>query len=77
MMVSVRSVRPVVGRLRTLGLEVDAVLSAAGAEAAILNDADARIPHELALALWREAVRRSGDDAFGIHAAEDHRRGRI
>jgi AraC-like DNA-binding protein len=75
MNVSVRSVKPVVERLRVLGLDVAAVLSAAGVDPAALNDAEARIPHQLALALWGEAVRRSGDDAFGMHAAEDIRPG--
>jgi AraC-like DNA-binding protein len=40
-----------------------------------LNDSDGRIPHALALDVWREAARRSGDDAFGIHAAEQIRPG--
>jgi AraC-like DNA-binding protein len=75
MNVSVRSVRPVLARLRALGIDVAAVVSAAGLDPPALHDADARIPHELALALWREAVQRSGDDAFGMHAAEDIRSG--
>jgi AraC-like DNA-binding protein len=75
MMVSVRSVQPVLARLRGLGLEADTVLSAAGVAPATLKDADARIPHQLALSVWREAVRRSADDAFGIHTAEGIRPG--
>ena len=73
--VSVRSVRPVVERLRALGLDVGAALASAGAAPAVLDDPDGRIPHALALAVWREAVRRSGDHAFGIHAAEQIRSG--
>lgn len=75
MTVSTRSVRPVLERLRALGIDVEPVLSSAGAHPAALNDPDGRIPHELALSVWREAVRRSGDDAFGIHAAEQIRPG--
>jgi AraC-like DNA-binding protein len=75
MHVSVRSVRPVIGRLHALGLDVAAVLAAAGIEPATLDDADGRIPHDVALRLWHEASRRSGDDAFGIHAAESIRPG--
>ena len=75
MMVSVRSVGPVLLRLRALGLDLAPVLAAAGANPAVLQDADARIPHELALAVWREAISRSGDEAFGIHAAEGIRAG--
>jgi AraC-like DNA-binding protein len=75
MHVSVRSVRPVLGRLDGLGLDVPGVVAAAGIEPATLDDADARIPHDVALRLWHEASRRSGDDAFGIHAAESIRPG--
>jgi hypothetical protein len=74
-MVSVRSVQPVLARLRTLGLDVDAVLCAAGGDTDTLSAADGRIPHELALAVWREAELRSGDTAFGLHAAEEIRPG--
>jgi AraC-like DNA-binding protein len=73
--VSVRSVRPVVEHARRLGLDADAVLAAAGVDEAVLGDGDARMPHEAALAVWREAVRASRDEAFGIHAAEQIRPG--
>ena len=73
--VSVRSVRPVVARLHALGLDVGATLGAAGLDPTALDDPDGRIPHTLALAVWREAARRSGDEAFGIHAAEQIRPG--
>jgi AraC-like DNA-binding protein len=75
MNVSVRSVQPVLWRLRALGLDVAAVVSAAGIEPPALADADGRIPHALALALWHEAARRGSDDAFGIHTAESIRPG--
>jgi AraC-like DNA-binding protein len=73
--VSVRSVRPVIERLGRLGLDVGAALSVAGIDPAALDDAEARLPHVAALALWHEAARRSNDDAFGIHVAEDIRPG--
>jgi hypothetical protein len=75
MSVSTRSVRPVIERLRALALDSEAVLTSAGCPAAALDDADGRIPHDRALAVWRAAVERSGDDAFGIHAAEQIRAG--
>ena len=75
MTVSTRSVRPVIERLRSLGIDTEPVLLAAGAEAATLDDPDGRLPHELAIAVWREAAERSGDDTFGIHAAEQIRPG--
>lgn len=73
--VSVRSLLPVLERLRALRIDVNGVLAAAGTSAAALSGADARLPHEVALAVWREAVYRSGDQAFGIHAAEQIRPG--
>jgi AraC-like DNA-binding protein len=75
MTVSTRSVRPVIERLRALEIDVAAVLTAAGCDAAALDDPDGRIPHQLAIAVWREAVERSGDDTFGIHTAEQIRPG--
>lgn len=38
-------------------------------------DPDARIPIDLEETLWEEAARRSGDDDFGLHAAEGLRPG--
>lgn len=73
--VSIRSVRPVIERLRGLGLDVGAVLAAAGIDPSAPDDAEARIPHVAALALWHEAAARSGDAAFGIHVAEEIRPG--
>jgi AraC-like DNA-binding protein len=75
MTVSIRSVRPVVERLRRLGLDVEAGVAGAGGDPTALADAEARIPHLAALALWDGAARQSGDDAFGIHVAEDIRSG--
>jgi AraC-like DNA-binding protein len=75
MTVSTRSVRPVIERLRALRLDIGAVLTAAGCDARSLDDPDARIPHDTAIAVWREAVKCSDDDAFGIHAAEQIRPG--
>jgi len=75
MTVSTRSVRPVIECLRALGLDAEAALTSVGGHVAVLDDPDGRIPHELALALWRQAARHSGDHAFGIHAAEQIRPG--
>lgn len=70
MTMSARSVRPVIGRLRAVGLNADAVLSAAGCNATTFNDPNARIPYDVALIIWREALELANDNAFGIHAAE-------
>ena len=63
--VSVRSVRPVVERLHAIGIDAEAVLRGAGVDPARFDDPDARIAHAQALDVWQEAVRRSGDAAFG------------
>jgi AraC-like DNA-binding protein len=44
--------------------------SATGFDPACADDSDARIPLALETALWDEAARQSGDEAFGLHAAE-------
>ena len=75
MMVSARSVRPVLAQLEKLDVDVPALLEAAGVDRSDLDQADARIPHVAALAIWREAVARSRDANFGIHAAESLRAG--
>lgn len=73
--VSVRSLRPVLSRLESLGVDVGSVLSAAGVDPAVAADSDARLPHPVLLAVWNEAAQRSGDDAFGLHVAEHIRPG--
>jgi AraC-like DNA-binding protein len=67
--VSTRSVLPVLGHLAAAGLGTDSVLAAAGADVGAVQDPDARIPHEVALAVWEAAERASGDDALGLHVA--------
>lgn len=58
-----------------LGVDVAALLEGAGVPRSLLEDADARLPHEVALDVWHRAVRLSQDDALGIHAAEAVRPG--
>jgi AraC-like DNA-binding protein len=48
---------------------------ATGFDVAAGQDPDARISIEVEQALWEEAARRSGDDAFGLHSAESLRPG--
>ncbi len=54
----------------TKGVEPAALQAATGFDPSRAADPDARIPLELEEALWDEAARRSGDEAFGLHAAE-------
>ena len=51
------------------------VAAAAGFDAAVAADSDARIPIQVADALWKAAADATGDDAFGLHAAEAIRPG--
>jgi AraC-like DNA-binding protein len=49
------------------------LLKRAGVDATAVNDPDARLPHSRVRALWREAVRETGDRALGLHVAEQVR----
>src|SRR5688572_4061308 len=53
-----------------LGIDVEAMLAAAQLDRSTVYDADARIPGEKVVALWREAYERSGDPHLALHAAE-------
>jgi AraC-like DNA-binding protein len=68
--VSTRALRPVLGGLQLQGIDVVAVLTSVGVDPATIADPEARVPHRLAIALWRDAVRLTADDAFGLHIAE-------
>lgn len=57
------------------GVPADALAAAAGFDRASAADGDARIPLAVETALWDEAARRTGDDAFGAHAAQGIRPG--
>jgi AraC-like DNA-binding protein len=67
--------RLVVEALEAVGADVGGLLTAFGLERAALENVDARLPASLDLALWAEAPRLSGDECFGLHAAERVRPG--
>lgn len=52
------------------GADAKALCAEVGFDLALAQDPDARIPFALEEALWSAAARASGDDAFGLHAAE-------
>jgi AraC-like DNA-binding protein len=52
------------------GVAPSTLKNATGFDAAIAADPDARIAISLEESLWTEAARQTGDDAFGLHAAE-------
>jgi hypothetical protein len=51
------------------GADTAALCAATGFDPRCAEDPDARIPLAVETALWDEAARRTGDDAFGLHAA--------
>ncbi len=68
--IAVRALESVVAGLEALGHDAQALVAAAGIDAAVLADPEGRVPHSEALALWREGVARTGDDLLGLHVAE-------
>src|SRR6187399_1774713 len=69
-MVLTVSSRALVDACEALGLDTEALLSAAELTRADVSDPDARIPVEKMSALWREAHARAGDPDLALHAAE-------
>jgi AraC-like DNA-binding protein len=67
--------RLVVEALEAVGADAGGLLAAFGIDRATLEDVDARLPASFDLALWAEAPRLSGDECFGLHAAERVRPG--
>jgi AraC-like DNA-binding protein len=68
--VSTRALRPIAAGLLAAGHDVQAALAEVGVAPESLADADARVPHRVAIALWMHALALTGDDCFGLHAAE-------
>jgi AraC-like DNA-binding protein len=63
---SARLIRPFLRALQKGCAPVDRLTFAS----AYLDDPDARVPHHVAVALLERAIRGSGDEALGLHAAE-------
>jgi AraC-like DNA-binding protein len=61
--------------LEGMGVDVASFLQGLGVSRASLEDVDGRVPVAVDLALWGEAARLSGDEDFGLHAAEKLRPG--
>ncbi|MBL4683028.1 MAG: AraC family transcriptional regulator [Nannocystaceae bacterium] len=62
--------RAVLDACRQLGLDPEAISSAAGLTHQVLYDANARIPADRADALWRHAFEQADDPSLALHAAE-------
>jgi hypothetical protein len=52
------------------GVPAAALYRAVGMDPEVLNDPDSRIPFAQIVALYEQAARLTGDDAFGLHVGE-------
>lgn len=64
------AVRAVVESCAQLGVDRQALLAAAGLDAADLEDSDRRLPVSVSRAVWDEAERQTRDPAIALLAAE-------
>jgi hypothetical protein len=68
--VSTTSSRALLQACERLGLDVAALLHAAGLSRAQVDDPDARLPATAVARLWHAAMQHTGDDALPLRAAE-------
>lgn len=66
----IKTILTIVGFAASSGVPPPDLLRAVGLDPARLADPDAYVPHPQELRLWDEAVRRTGDQDFGLHLAE-------
>ncbi len=67
---AVRAFQAMLSGLEALGHEAAPWIAAAGIDAGVLGDPDARIPMERVVAFVTAAVEQTGDDHLGLHMAE-------
>jgi AraC-like DNA-binding protein len=63
--------------LQAAGADAEAVLARVGLSPDDLTDPERRLPREIILALWEGALEVTGDEAFGLHVAEQIRPGTL
>lgn len=68
--VSVKILRAIVAGAAASGVAPPDLLAAARLEPGDLDDADGHVPQAVEQRLWREAVRLTRDDCFGLHLSE-------
>jgi AraC-like DNA-binding protein len=68
--ISVKVFQVIVAGAAAAGVEPAALLAAAGIEPGALADPDGRLPRAIEARMWREAVRLTGDEGFGLHLSE-------
>src|SRR5215471_754894 len=67
--------QPLLMYLTARGHESSTFLRAQGVDPTIFRDAEARLPHAVAVTLWPAAVRLTNDQDLGLHVAEGVRPG--
>ena len=65
-----KSVRKIADAAAARGVPAEELYRAVNLAAALLDDPDSRIPFTQLVALYEEAARLTGDDAFGLHVGE-------
>src|SRR4029453_2696327 len=68
--VSARMVRICAEALEARGIDLTSFLEGLSVPRSTLYDVDGRLPVEVDMALWGAAPLLSGDECFGLHAAE-------
>ncbi|HEY6188444.1 MAG TPA: AraC family transcriptional regulator [Pyrinomonadaceae bacterium] len=68
--ITVKAVGKVVDAARACGVAPEELYRAVNLDPALLDDADNRIPYAQLIALYEEAARLTGDEAFGLHLSE-------
>lgn len=68
--VSVTSARVIYSTAVAAGVRMEDLLACVGLPSDLLQQPGARIPYETSKRLWNVAGRLSGDECFGLHAAE-------
>ncbi|MFT3776218.1 MAG: AraC family transcriptional regulator [Minicystis sp.] len=68
--ISVKVFQAIVAGAAAEGVAPPDLLAAAGIDPGDLADPDGRLPRALEVRLWYEAVRLTGDEAFGVHLSE-------
>jgi hypothetical protein len=69
------SSRALLDSCERLGIDIAAVLAAAGVDRSVVDDPDGRLPGDKVRELWRCAYQVSGDSDLALHAAETLRFG--
>jgi AraC-like DNA-binding protein len=68
--VTIRMVRPLVLHMRALGVDITKAFAELGVPLQSLFDSEARISHELLVAIWSAFDQRAADPDFGLHILE-------